>query len=153
MQLQDYILRDGSRLDRALLVKFMQRTYRELYPEQNFAHLAGTIEQYFSTLTPLWWVEQETKEPYQPPIGCLWLGNAIDQVSGERHTHIFLIYVAPEHRRRGIGTALIHHAETWAKQRGDHRIGLQVFVKNKPALNLYSKLGYQPQSFWMQKPL
>jgi len=83
----------------------------------------------------------------------MWLGNAVDQLQGDRHTHIFLLYVMSEHRRRGIARALMRQAEDWARARGDRQIGLQVFQSNQPALNLYHLLGYQTQSFWMVKPL
>ncbi|MFK0730902.1 MAG: GNAT family N-acetyltransferase [Gloeotrichia echinulata DVL01] len=142
----------GSTLDRALLVKYMQRSYQDSFPQQDFSHLAGTVEQYFSKDTPLWWVQEEEGTSY-PPIACLWVGNAIDQVGGIRHPHIFLLYVVPEHRRRGIGTALMRYVENWATQRGDRQIGLQVFQSNQTALHLYHQLGYQTQSLWMVKSL
>nr|WP_041555293.1 GNAT family N-acetyltransferase [Nostoc sp. PCC 7524] len=135
----------------------MQRTYQDLFPTQDFAHLARTVEQYLSKDTPLWWVDflgESTSPPTPPsPIACLWVGNAIDQVTGNRHAHIFLLYVVPEHRRRGIGTALMRYVENWAMQRGDRQIGLQVFQSNQAALNLYNQLGYQTQSLWMLKQL
>lgn len=149
--LPGYQLRNGSGIDRALLVKFMRLTYQELFPNQNFSHLAETVEQYFSKDTPLWWVERSLDT--NQLVACLWLGNAIDQVSGDRHAHIFLLYVLPEHRRRGIAKALMNHAEDWARARGDRQMGLQVFQINQPALNLYQQLGYQTQSIWMLKPL
>ncbi|MDM3843478.1 MAG: GNAT family N-acetyltransferase [Aphanizomenon gracile PMC649.10] len=173
-----YSLRQGSTLDKALLVKFMQRTYQEQFPGQDFSHLAHTVEQYFCRDTPLWWVYEEVgavgevgevgeKIPhqlpitdYQSPVACLWVGNAIDQVSGDRHPHIFLLYVIPEYRRKGIGKALMAYIENWATQKGDvsgkpnyRQIGLQVFLSNTPALNLYHQLGYQEQSLWMIKSL
>jgi len=156
-----YSLRSGSGLDRALLVKFMQRTYQEIYPHQDFAHLAQTVEQYFSKDTPLWWVDsisEPISETLQPPtlpqpVGCLWMGNAIDQVNGDRHAHVFLLYVVPAHRRHGIGSALMRHAEHHAQTRGDRQIGLQVFKSNQPAIQLYKTLGYEIQSLWMLKPL
>ncbi len=172
--LPGYQLREGSSLNRASLVKFMQLTYQELFPEQkDFSHLAETVEQYFSKKTPLWWVERKeeggikkeetdssipSSSVHHPSIhpsqvACLWLGNAVDQVTGDRHAHIFLLYVLPEHRRRGIGKALVNHAEDWARARGDRQMGLQVFQTNQPALNLYRCLGYQTQSLWMLKPL
>lgn len=77
----------------------------------------------------------------------------MDQIQGDRHAHIFLLYVSPAHRHRGIGSALMQQAEAWATARGDRQIGLQVFHHNQPALQLYEKLGYQPQSYWMVKPL
>ncbi|MCG6137736.1 MAG: GNAT family N-acetyltransferase [Nostoc sp. LLA-1] len=176
--LPGYYIRRGSTLERSLLVKFMQRTYQDLFPDQDFAHLATTVEQYFSKDTPLWWVDmgagqQGSKEareqgskgagesnyisafPSAPhsPISCLWVGNAIDQIQGDRHAHIFLLYVVPEHRRRGIGTALMKYVENWAIQRGDRQIGLQVFQSNQGAVSLYHQLGYQTQSLWMIKPI
>jgi len=152
----------------------MQRTYQDIFPQQDFSHLARTVEQYFSNETPLWWVEEEegvegdkriinfsSPTPHTPhptlhfplPIACTWVGNAIDQVQGDRHAHIFLLYVVPEHRRRGIGTALMRYIENWARIRGDHQIGLQVFESNTAALNLYNQLGYQTQSLWMIRSL
>jgi ribosomal protein S18 acetylase RimI-like enzyme len=185
--LPGYNIRPGSTLDRALLLKFMQRTYQDMFPDEDFSHLARTVEQYFSSETPLWWVDfvgllgevgdkgdKEDKEDkgeggtrgqgdnknssFPPslspsPIACLWVGNSIDQVRGDRHAHIFLLYVVNEHRRRGIGKALIQYVENWAMARGDRQIGLQVFKSNQPALNLYNQLGYQTQSLWMVKSL
>lgn len=149
-----YTIRAGG-VDRALLLKFMQRTYKELFPEQDFSHLARTVEQYYSKETPLWWVKLAQQENDSSPltVACLWAGNAIDQVQGDRYTHIFLLYVVPEYRRRGIGTALMQYAENWAKKRGDRQIGLQVFQCNQPALNLYNQMGYQSTSIWMVKTL
>lgn len=168
-----YSLRSGSGLDRAQLVKFMHQTYAELYPDGELGHLAQTVEQHFSNQTPLWLVEYQKNRkeeaeilPMLPSsdlnpkssahnlksvVGCLWLGNAIDQGTGQRHAHIFLLYVAPAHRRLGIGKSLVIHAEDWAKKRGDIQISLQVFLSNQPALNLYQKLGYQSHSISMIK--
>lgn len=157
--LPGYYLRAGSGLDRALLVKFMHRTYQELFQQQDFSHLARTVEQYLDKETPLWWVElasfptQMLPHFSRQPVACVWVGNALDQVRGDRHAHIFLLYVVPEHRRRGIGTALMRYVEDWASSRGDRQIGLQVFESNQPALNLYNRRGYQTQSLWMVKSL
>ncbi len=146
--IQGYTVRAGSSLDRALLVKFMQKTYQELSPKQDFSHLTLTVEQYLSRETPLWWVECD-----RTAVACLWAGNAIDQITSDRIAHIFLLYVAPEHRRRGIAKALISLVETWAIDRGLGAIGLQVFQTNTNATNLYNQLGYQTQSLSMVKPL
>lgn len=152
-----YWMRSGSGLDRALLVKFMQRTYQELLPDQDFAHLPQTVERFFSNQTPLWWVESEDAKGinWRPAqrVACLWLGSAVNQIHGDRHTHIFLLYVDPKHRHQGIGSALMHQVEVWAKARDDRQIGLQVFQFNQPALAFYQKLGYQTQALWMVKPL
>jgi GNAT superfamily N-acetyltransferase len=143
----------------------MQQTYQELFPDCCISHLTETVEKYLSQETPLWWVELFPENaldpsvgfPFSPkisqPVACLWLVNAVDQTTGDRHAHIFLLYVIPMHRRKGIGSALMHCAEDWARRRGDRQIGLQVFQSNQPALNLYNRLGYRTQSLWMVKPL
>ena len=139
----------------------MKRTYVERQAG-SYAHLAQTVDQYLSPETPLWWVEHEL--PAEPagrslaaqrsqPIACLWMGTAIDQIKGDRNAHIFLLYVAPEHRRQGIGSALMSHAENWAKSRGDRQIGLQVFRSNQLAIDFYYDRGFEAQSLWMVKAL
>jgi len=147
-----YSLRLGSGLDQALLLKFLSRTYREVDPAGSSAHLAQTVAEHFSGETPLWWVEC-AQDGRSLPVACLWMGTAIDQRQGDRHTYIFLLYVIPEHRRQGIGTVLMQQAETWAKARGDRQISLQVFQANQPAVDLYQKLGFATQSLLMVKPL
>lgn len=155
--LSGYQWRTGTGKEKALLVQFMQLTYQELFPTlTQFDHLAVTVEQYFaSRKTPLWWVEEAVTSHTEEtsPIACLWMGNAIDQVNGDRYSHIFLLYVKPEHRRKGIGTALMKKAQDWARQRGDRKIGLNVFECNQPALNLYHNLGFETRSLLMIKPL
>jgi ribosomal protein S18 acetylase RimI-like enzyme len=143
---EGYMLQPGSPLDRATLVKFMQLTYAELFPGCGLDHLAQTVAHYFSAETPLWWVWYEGRR-----VACLWAGVAIDQSAGIRHAHVFLVYVEPEHRRRGIARSLMQVAEDWASARGDRQIGLQVFVSNQPAMNLYERLGYGVQAVAMMK--
>ena len=150
--LPGYKLRLGSIWERATLTKFLQVSYQELFPEQkDFSHLKETARKYFSSETPVWWVE--LTQPENKQIACLWLGNSVDQVIGDRHAYILLLYVMPEYRRQGIGKALMLHAEQWARERGDRQIALQVFQSNQPALNLYQQMHYQTQSLWMVKPL
>jgi ribosomal protein S18 acetylase RimI-like enzyme len=169
--LPGYRLCQGSTLDRSLLFKFMRHTYQELFPEQNLAHLSQTVENYLSSKTPLWWVKQEPAQQKQnqeqgsgAPVGlisrsrdlaiaCLWMGIAVDQARGDRHSHIFLLYVDPAHRRQGLGTQLLRQAELWAKAQGDRQITLQVFCNNQPALKLYRKAGYDYQALTLVKPL
>lgn len=152
---QGYHLRRGYGRERSLLLKFLCQTYEELFPHQkDFSHLGKTVENYLSMDTPLWWVEGENEEmSSRTPVGCIWLGNGIDQTNGDRYAYIFLLYVSPPHRGQGIAKALLNYAETWARSRGDRQIGLMVFQANQPALNLYKNLGYQTQSLLMLKSL
>ena len=145
-----------------MLLKFMHLTYLELSPKAELSPLTQTVDAHLSRETPLWWVDWQPNERSTAttatadrlqPVACLWLGTAIDQVQGHKNAYIFLLYVKPEHRRQGIGTNLMHHAEHYAQSRGDRQIGLQVFQSNQAALSLYQHLGYHTQSLWLVKSL
>ena len=142
-------LKQGRLTDRPLLLKFLHRSYQELYPETGFAQLQTTLDHYLTVDTPLWWVQTKS----QVAVGCLWLGRSIDQISGDRHSHIFLLYVLPDYRHRGIGSALMSQAEQYATAQGDRQITLQVFVKNQTAQTFYQNLAYAPHSILMRKTL
>ena len=152
-----YQLQVGSPREGKLLLQFLQLTYQELFPhQQDNSHLAATVERYLSEETPLWWVvESNSLHPNSTSskVACLWMGTAIDQIQGEPYTYIFLIYVVPEHRRKGIGSALITQAQNWAKAKGNGQIGLNVFTHNHNAMAFYESLGFQSQSLTMVKSL
>jgi GNAT superfamily N-acetyltransferase len=148
--LAGYRLRHGRPTEQSWLVAFMTQTYEEMHPSGSFEHLRETVEQFLSPEAPFWLVEADG---IPHPLACLWLGRAIDQTSGRSHTHILLLYVNSAHRRQGIGSALLAHAEAWAKSHGEHQLGLQVFVHSQAAHKLYEQKGYACQSMWMTKPL
>lgn len=56
---------------------------------------------------------------------------------------LFEIITAKTERRKGFGKELILNILDWAKQNGAQKAYLQVVMNNEPALNLYSKLGFQ----------
>jgi GNAT superfamily N-acetyltransferase len=51
--------------------------------------------------------------------------------------------VRPTHRRRGIGTTLLHAAAVWAAEAGAERLSLAVTERNSAARALYARLGMQ----------
>lgn len=57
--------------------------------------------------------------------------------------YVNAVAVSADHRRRGIGTMLMHHAEKLARQSGAHQMSLIVAEENRGAVDLYRKLGYQ----------
>ncbi|MGB7414914.1 MAG: GNAT family N-acetyltransferase [Thermosynechococcaceae cyanobacterium] len=147
---QHFQLRAGQRCDRTLLLTLMQRTYQETYPQCQGEHLEDAMGRYWSPDAPAWFV---TLVDQTQTVACLWLGRAVDPVSGETYTHVLLLYVFPEYRCRGLGTALMQKAEDWARQQGDRKIGLQVFEASKPAQLLYRQLGYSTYARTLIKPL
>src|SRR5260221_13554104 len=53
------------------------------------------------------------------------------------------IFVEPDARRRGGGTALAHAAEEWARERGAAWVELGVYEFNDVARRFYESLGYE----------
>jgi len=53
------------------------------------------------------------------------------------------VMVAGDVRRRGVGTALMLGAETWARGASVLKLELHVFPYNTAAIALYEKLGYE----------
>jgi diamine N-acetyltransferase len=60
-----------------------------------------------------------------------------------RFVHIDSLVVREDHRRQGIGSALMIQAENWAKTQGVGEMELNVYAFNRSAVELYEKMGYQ----------
>ncbi|WP_432744147.1 GNAT family N-acetyltransferase [Streptomyces sp. JH002] len=73
------------------------------------------------------------------PVGHLWAA-----VTRGPQTRAFVldVRIAPAHRGRGHGRALLRAAENEALSLGCSTLGLSVFADNRPALRLYDALGY-----------
>jgi ribosomal protein S18 acetylase RimI-like enzyme len=52
------------------------------------------------------------------------------------------IEVAPEHRRQGLGVAVVAALLEWGAERGATTAYLQVLGDNAPAIALYERLGF-----------
>lgn len=63
------------------------------------------------------------------------------------------LYVVPEARDRGIGTALIQAFETWFRENGCGAVHITVDAFNERARRFYGQLGYQPRDIHQIKPL
>jgi len=57
--------------------------------------------------------------------------------------HVVSIAVLPEHRRKGIGQALMKEAMINMQKYNAKECYLEVRISNKPAITLYKKLGFQ----------
>ncbi|WP_075003899.1 GNAT family N-acetyltransferase [Streptacidiphilus jiangxiensis] len=56
---------------------------------------------------------------------------------------VFCMATHPDHRRRGVATALLHVGARWAAARGAGTLYLQVEEDNGPARRLYEGLGFR----------
>lgn len=85
--------------------------------------------------------------------GFLQLQVQRDFFSGGRACHVSNLAVAPRHDGRGIGGALLEHAEAWAKARRCKLLTLSVFPGNTRARALYERAGFGTELLRMAKPL
>lgn len=58
------------------------------------------------------------------------------------------VYVRPEHRRGGIGRAVMEHLAQLALERGHVRLDWVALEWNEPALNFYEQLGARRLDDW-----
>ncbi len=52
-------------------------------------------------------------------------------------------FVIPEQRRRGLGTALMKAAETWALSQGCTELGSDTQADNRLSIEVHNQLGFQ----------
>ncbi|MBN8737155.1 MAG: GNAT family N-acetyltransferase [Xanthomonadales bacterium] len=85
--------------------------------------------------------------------GFLHLQVQRDFFSGMRACHVADLAVVPSREGRGIGRALLAHAEKWARENRCKLLTLSVFPGNTRARALYERAGFAPDLLRMAKPL
>jgi RimJ/RimL family protein N-acetyltransferase len=65
------------------------------------------------------------------------------RVRRNRQTVYLVIGILQECIGKGIGQALFHAMEKWARETGMHRLELTVMIHNERAIALYRKLGFE----------
>lgn len=56
---------------------------------------------------------------------------------------LFQVWVAPEHRGRGVGQMLLDAVVGWARAAGAHAVALDVTCGDTPAARLYLRAGFR----------
>jgi len=84
-----------------------------------------------------------------PALGFVHLMPSINTVAMRPIWLLEDLYVAPNGRRRGVASALMQHAETFARETGAERLTLATAHDNRRAQSLYKRLGYiRDEHFW-----
>jgi putative acetyltransferase len=78
------------------------------------------------------------------------LSIARDQHPASRHVADVGLMVAREHRRRGIGRALLGAAAEWARTHDVRKLELHVFPHNDAAIRLYEECGFAREGYRRQ---
>jgi RimJ/RimL family protein N-acetyltransferase len=75
---------------------------------------------------------------------------ARDPHPASEHVADLGIMVSQDHRRQGIGRALMEAGEAWAREVGVLKLELHVFPYNDAAIALYEHLGYEREGYRRQ---
>ncbi len=73
-------------------------------------------------------------------VGLIWA--KVDS-SDDLAVNIFQMWVAPEHRRRGIGSMLLRESVAWARRRHARSVQLGVACGDTSAVRLYTREGFK----------
>jgi len=76
------------------------------------------------------------------PAGCAYLVTLVDYFNQRAHAHLSVLAVTAGAEGRGVGTALIDRAITWARERHSDRLTLSALVTNARARALYERKGF-----------
>ncbi|MBO1768141.1 GNAT family N-acetyltransferase [Allobranchiibius sp. GilTou38] len=71
------------------------------------------------------------------PVGLLWIGAHLP------HAFVYDVQVSEDHRRRGLGRAIMQAGAAHCRASGRTGLGLNVFAPNTGARALYDQLGYR----------
>jgi GNAT superfamily N-acetyltransferase len=86
-------------------------------------------------------------------VGFIHLQKTQDFFSGRSNCHIADLAVVAACEGRGIGQALLAHAEAWAKEHRCALLTLAVFPGNERARRLYEAAGYGADLLRLAKPV
>ena len=70
-----------------------------------------------------------------------------DAHPASRHVADLGLMVAAQHRRRGLGWALLEQAVDWARRSGVRKLELHVFPHNAPAIAMYERFGFRREGY------
>ncbi|MGB9733796.1 MAG: GNAT family N-acetyltransferase [Conexivisphaera sp.] len=86
-------------------------------------------------------------------VGVAWIKEEVDTVNYESYAYLYDLEVKKEHRRSGVGRALLERAIEYCRRNGYSRIGLRVELRNTAALRLYVSSGFRPSALLMELEL
>lgn len=82
------------------------------------------------------------------PVGFALFFSNYSTFLGKAGIHLEDLFVLPEHRGQGHGTALLSHLRMIAHSRGAGRLEWNVLDWNKPAIDFYLSIDAKPVSGW-----
>lgn len=125
------------------------RLLEHLNPDKDFALIAARLQRILAD------------HPHYTPVGAFMDGQMVGFVGVWVATRIWCgryleadnFIVHPDHRSGGIGTKLMAHLETMARESGCEVIALDTYTSLHAAHRLYHRLGYEIVGFHFIKSL
>ncbi len=74
-------------------------------------------------------------------ISCGIASGLLDQADAT-HAHLLSMWVAPTHRRQGVGRTLVEAVVSWARTQNIRTLQLLVTSNNRTAIEFYQRLGF-----------
>jgi len=108
------------------------------------AHSPDSQRDRLANRRPLWVLAQESEI-----LGWLSLHSFYGRPAYQATVEVSL-YVAPNHRRQGIGQKLLSHALEISPSLGIETLLGFIFAHNQPSLNLFTRAGFQPWGYLPQ---
>ena len=141
VQFRHQLLNEAGDEDLSILVEVLNESFREHYgwvpgTERQFRSLRDSTEDIFR-------ITYATKD--RGVIGFSLLENSVvfNREHGTKDGWILAVGVLKDHRRMGIGRALIADCMRWLDDHGITTVRLGVDAENRKALDLYSSLGFE----------
>lgn len=113
-------------------------------------HFRKKIEAYVGSERTEVWVAEDAASAF---LGYMIIGYGGGFLTQETHAFIYDVWVAPEHRGKGVGKFLVTWATQWARDHGYRKIKLEVAERNARAHHLYEELGFRTERRYMGKVL
>jgi ribosomal protein S18 acetylase RimI-like enzyme len=132
----DWLLREAVEADAEAVAAVIRAAFEEYRgrldpPSGALAETAATVREKMRT------AQAVVALASQVPVGCIFFRPE------EGRLYLFRLAVLPGHRRRGLGRALLAHAEERARELGLPRVRLGVRAALARQIAYYEDLGYR----------
>lgn len=87
---------------------------------------------------------------FEEPSSSHWHQSPMESIP--RSVYLFLAYTVPEARGAGLGTTLLAHSMTWARDANYDSCMLHFFSSSRAA-EFWLGFGFQPMSFWLRRAI
>ncbi len=142
----ELILREATNSDLPVLRELEQRVIEAERPfdasirndETHYYDLCDLISNQDSCLV----VAEESNEIVG--TGYAQIRASKEAFTHERHTYLGFMYVATEHRGKGINSQVMSYLVQWSKSKGITDLYLNVYHQNESAIKAYEKSDFEP---------